>query len=244
MAPERNGHGNGAAHGNGHGNGHYARLHDDAPAAVGAAKALPAPAPLPAPSHFGRFRADIAAWREWLPLIAPHTICLMLNMYTVSFMTAIQYYILNDDEGIVPLLGPHTSAAYHVPHDAFFAVYNSLIYVGDSASRQMVYRAATLRHPAWYLLASALGGALCLAKLPLVAPLGISLVFFANGAIYATSTKHIDTSVGRVFNLTALSIWLFIGDVGSVVGSNTWQVVAPLVCAGVDAPHMCVPERR
>ena len=38
----------------------------------------------------------------------------------------------------------------------------------------------------------------------------------------------------------ALSIWLFVGDVGSVIGSNTWPFVAPLVCAGVVAPHMCL----
>jgi hypothetical protein len=190
-------------------------------------------------SHFARFGADLYAWRSWFPQILPHTVALMCNMYTVSFMTAIQYYILNDSKpgGAVALIGADTLV---VPHDAYFAVYNTFIYVGDSLSRQLVYRAEKLRHPFLYLICSAVGGLLCLAKLPLLTPVGIFLVFFANGSIYATSTKHIDTNVDRARNLTALSIWLFIGDVGAVLGSNTWELVAPLVCDGVHSPHMCL----
>lgn len=116
----------------------------------------------------------------------------------------------------------------------------SFTFFGDTLSRQLVYRASRLYHPFWFLLLSVLGAFICLLKLPIVAPIGIFLVFFANGGIYATSSKHIDSHVDRKINLTALSIWLFIGDIGSVLGSNTWELVAKLVCNGVDAPHMCV----
>ena len=51
-------------------------------------------------------------------------------------------------------------------------------------------------------------------------------------AVYATSSKHIDTRVDRRVNLTALSVWLFIGDIGSVTGSNTWPFIAPLITHG------------
>jgi hypothetical protein len=200
--------------------------------------------PLP-PTPFERFRSNLGAWRSWLPAILPHSIALLLNMLCVSFMTAIMYYLLNDSgqNGQVALLGPNTTRLL-VPHDAFFAVYNFCIYLGDSLSRQLVYKARALAHPFWFLIASVVGAALGLCKIPLLAPLGLFCVFFANGAIYATSTKFIDSHVDRATTLTALSIWLFIGDFGSVIGSNTWQMVAPLVCAGVDAPHMCLPESR
>ena len=41
------------------------------------------------PSHFGRFASDIRSWREWMPAMWQHTVALMFNMLTVSFMTAI-----------------------------------------------------------------------------------------------------------------------------------------------------------
>ena len=166
---------------------------------------------------------------------------LVFNMYTVSFMTAIMYYLLNDDKpgGQVALLGPNTTD-FLVPHDLFFAVYNTCIFLGDSISRQLVYKAPRLEDPLWYLWFSLAGALLGLAKIPILVPVGLFLVFFANGSIYATSTKYIDTHVDRAVNLTALSVWLFIGDFGSVLGSNTWQYVAPIVCAGVVAPHICL----
>jgi len=249
------GHGNGNASSNGHGHGIGTSTEPGESAfswALGrkAKAALPAPSllpPLPPPTHFRghfeRFRSDLSLWRSWLPHILPHSIALLLNMYAVSFMTAIMLYILNDSHpgGQVALLGPNTTSLL-VPHDSFFAVYNLCIYLGDSLSRQHVYARDRLIAPFYFLAGSLAGVWLGLAKIPLLAPLGLFCVFYANGSIYATSTKHIDSKVDRAFNLTALSIWLFIGDFGSVLGSNTWQRVAPLVCEGVDAPHMCLPD--
>ena len=195
-------------------------------------------------SHFSRFAADIKTIGEWFPSIAPHTIALMIDMYCVSFFSSIMLYILNDSHagGMVALLGPNTSTL--VPHDYYFAVYNCFTFLGDTFSRQLVYRMPRLYHPFWYLICSALGAFICLLKIPLIAPLGIFLVFFANGAVYATSSKHIDTRVDRRVNLTALSVWLFIGDIGSVTGSNTWPFIAPLICKGVVAPHMCLTSNH
>jgi hypothetical protein len=163
--------------------------------------------------------------------------------YCVSFFSSIMLYLFNDSAkaGQVALLGPNTTR-WLVPHDAYFAVYNCFTFFGDTLSRQLVYRAARLYHPCVYLAFSAVGAALCLIHIPLVAPLGIFCIFFANGAVYATSTKHIDTNIDRRVGLTALSVWLFIGDIGSVLGSNTWEYIAPLVCSTVPLPHphMCV----
>ena len=67
-----------------------------------------------------------------------------------------------------------------------------------------------------------------------------------NGSIYAATTKHIDENVGRQYNLLALSVWLFVGDIGSVLGSNTWEYFKPILCDGKlgahDWPHFCIAE--
>jgi hypothetical protein len=194
-------------------------------------------------SDFGRFRSDVRTIGQWYPTMWAHTVALMVDMYCVSFFSGIMLYLFNDSsyrghEGQVALFGPNTSTL--MPHDAFFAMYNCFTFLGDTLSRQLVYRAPRLLHPFWFLLLSATGAVLCLIKIPIIAPIGIFLIFFANGAIYGTSTKHIDSRVDRRVNLTALSVWLFVGDLGSVAGSNTWPLIAPLVCRGVHAPHMCV----
>jgi hypothetical protein len=62
------------------------------------------------------------------------------------------------------------------------------------------------------------------------------LVMFANGSIYAHTTKHVDVEVGKRFNLIALSIWLFVGDIGSFTAA---QLVAKVRAAvgGVELPY-------
>jgi hypothetical protein len=82
--------------------------------------------------------------------------------------------------------------------------------------------------------------AMCLARFPIIAPLGIFCIFFANGAIYGTSTRYIDTHISKEYNLIALSIWLFLGDLGSVTGSNLWQSAKIGFCDGSTAHYMCV----
>ena len=196
-----------------------------------------------------QFGHDLRSGRAWLPSIAPHALALCADMFTVTFFSATMLYVLNDSGkgGRVALLGqadhPGQVEAL-VPHDAFFAVYNCFSFAGDTLSRYLVYRSSRLHPPGAYLALSALGATLCLIKVPLLAPLGTFCIFAANGAIYATSTKHIDSHVDRSINLTALSLWLFIGDLGSVAGSNTWPIAAGLLCRGVHAPHMCLPQSR
>ena len=76
---------------------------------------------------------------------------------------------------------------------------------------------------------------MCLSKIAVLAWPGIFLVFYANGSIYATTTRHVDNHVKKGHNLVALSFWLFTGDCGSVVGSlllihvKVW--IGPVACA-------------
>lgn len=124
--------------------------------------------------------------------------------------------------------------------DWFFVIYNCFTLAGDSFSRKIAYRMKP-RHPAVYLLCSVAGAAICLSKIPVIAPIGIFLVFFANGSIYAASTRYIDTHILKEFNLVALSVWLFVGDIGSVIGSNVLTYIDDAICTH-HSTYICVEK--
>ena len=65
------------------------------------------------------------------------------------------------------------------------------------------------------------------------------------GSVYALSTRHIDAKVPHAYNLISLSVWLFVGDIGSITGSNTWQPFQPIVCKSVPVTdrYFCVNPR-
>ena len=156
-----------------------------------------------------------------------------------------QYYIFNDDAKMsghgVPFLGTGTKL---FNHDAFFAIVNVCTFLGDSVSRKLVYGrlGKYIQNPLAYSLLSLLGATLALLKIPLLTIFGMFFIFFANGAIYATTTHYIDQHVPKEYNLAALSTWLFLGDCGSVSGSNSWKSVYDAwVCAN-HYPHMCLPQ--
>lgn len=90
-----------------------------------------------------------------------------------------------------------------------------------------------------YLCFSFVGAFCCLLKIPILSWIGMFFVFFANGLVYAATTKRVDATVNKTFSLTCLSIWLFIGDVGSVTGSNTWQFVDSWLCYENTSQYFC-----
>ncbi len=106
-----------------------------------------------------------------------------------------------------------------------------------SLSRRLMYR-WHLHNPFWYLICSFAGAALCLSRVAIIAPLGIFLVMSGNGCIYASTTRHIDQHIDKSFNLVALSVWLFIGDIGSVIGSNVLSSIEGIVCSSA-GENMC-----
>jgi len=177
------------------------------------------------------FIENVRQWRSWFPAIKFNAVALMLDMYVVSFCSSGLQYIFNDSKpvtGKVPLFGGDSGL---VKHDWFFATVNLFTLAGDSMSRAYVYWADE-RNPLWYILLSLLGGLCCLSKIGILAPLGMFFVFFANGAVYGTSTRYIDSKVAARFNLVALSIWLFVGDIGSVTGSNSYEnIISEFICS-------------
>ena len=184
------------------------------------------------------FMKNVKLWREWLPQLKWLALALAINMFSVSFFSGIMFYILND-RSYVPLFGQFDHEKLLVSHGWFFTIFNAFTFMGDFMSRRLVYSFKP-RNPLWYLLVSITGAAMCLARFPIIAPLGIYLVFFANGAIYGTSTRFIDTNIPKEYNLIALSCWLFLGDLGSVTGSNIWQSVRVGFCDHSTAHYMCV----
>ncbi len=148
--------------------------------------------------------------------------------------------VTNDDD--VPTLyapaqmifGSHSNALMN--HDRYFAVFNMHTFLGDTISRKVAYYfppAPVLS----YVSIIIVGSILSLLKMPILLWPGLFLIFFANGSIYATTTKHMDNTFKEgtelaQYHLIALSVWLFVGDIGSVTGSNTWEYFQPILCDG------------
>merc|ERR1740124_794472 len=182
-----------------------------------------------------QFIDNLKQIRQWFPLIWKHCIALMIDMFAVSFFTAYNIYFWHGGKSL-PMDGINTSDLLN--HDTFFSIINCCTFIGDFASRKLVYT-FPLFDPLMYVGLTIIGGGMCLAEIAWMVPIGMLFIFFANGAIYATSTKYIDKHVKKEFNLISLSFWLFIGDIGSVVGSNTWQPLSKEECKGIHNPYIC-----
>lgn len=173
------------------------------------------------------FWEDCKCWKSWVPKLGFHSFSLMVDMFCVSFISAIQQYIYTSSElplfSFGPLSMERTTA--RIPKNVHRSVFNFASLIGDACGRKIAY--GTKRHinPLFFLFFSALGVFLVLSKQSLLAPFGMLFVMFANGSIYAFTTKYIDDNVDRSFNLIGLSFWLFIGDVGSFTGAN---IVSPI----------------
>lgn len=133
-------------------------------------------------------------------------------------------------------------------NNQFWAIFNLHTFMGDTISRKMTYYFGdslnqklgpwfAAHAPLVYLSLSCCGAVLALLRIPILMWPGLFLIFLANGAVYASSTKRIDDVVPRQFNLIATSVWFFIGDIGSVLGSNTWEFATPLMCEGKFGEH-------
>lgn len=199
--------------------------------------------PMDQPTHRqASFTESIKAWREWFPAIVPNCIALMFDMFFVSLASAINLYIYNDQD-VVPLFGPLDSDTL-MNHDLFFAMMNTLTFLGDSCSRQFAYLIRQDLRQGMVLFAFVLccfaGGALLTFKVAILAPIGMFLIFWANGGIYGSSTRFIDANIPSRHNLAALSIWLFIGDFGSITGANSVDLIRNYICNNEVFPFMCL----
>jgi hypothetical protein len=161
-----------------------------------------------------KFVADLKLFRQWAPTIWKHSMALTLDMFGVSLFAAVALYIYDKNE--VPL---YPGSDVMIPRNVFQTIYNLCSFLGDFTARKIAY-ADKPRNPFFFWVFFAVGAALVLSKTALVAPIGMFCVMFCNGSIYAQSTRFVDNEVDDRFNLIALSMWLFAGDIGSTIGSQ------------------------
>eukprot|EP01084_Bolivina_argentea_P267872 454839_1 len=188
--------------------------------------------------NFKQFINNLKLYKQWLPKIIFYSIALMIDMFMVSFFSAINQYILDGNK--LPLFGQNDNTHFINTND-FFSIYSIFSFLGDTCGRKMIYYFNLNNiHPMLYLILSIVGSFCCILRIPFITWIGIFLIFLANGLIYAASTKYIDKNIDKGFNLTAISLWLFIGDIGSVTGSNIWQLFQPIVCKHNTSHYFCV----
>jgi len=152
-------------------------------------------------------------WRQWLPLVWHLPLASVVDMFVLAaFSPGVTLYIW--DQKTVALW-----EGVSLPTHTFFAMYNVFYMLGGLCGRVLSYRLQA-RHPLVYATLSVAGAITLLTKVPLLAPLGVFTVLMGDGLIYGSIARRIDEIVPKQFNLIAISFWLFIGDFGSVAGSN------------------------
>jgi hypothetical protein len=173
---------------------------------------------------------DFRCWREWLPKVRTWPLAMAADMLCLSiFAPGVLLFIY--DQPQIALIGPPLArGTIFVPKHLFFAVYNAHMVVGGIAGRYIGYHVRRTIHPAWFVPLLLAGAALNVLTMPgylfgsvgapLLAPCAAILIYLGDGLIYSTICRSIDESVPKIYNLAAVSVWLFIGDLGSVIGSN------------------------
>ena len=174
------------------------------------------------------FLGNLKQYDQWFWKIKWHCVCLAMNMLVVStFSPGVMLYIFSNKTG-VKMFGHKSS--FLMSHDAFFCLYNVFTFIGATASRKYAYVDKVDRPIGLFLLFSAAGVAFNVVasqtNIGILALFGGMCVFLGNGSIYNRTTKAVDNHVGSIFNLTALSAWLLVGDLGSVLGSNLTPYIA------------------
>jgi hypothetical protein len=156
---------------------------------------------------------DAREWRNWLPLIWHLPAATAIDMFTLSgFSPGVALYIY--DARTVTLLPGLT-----LPTNSFFAIFNTFNMCGGLCGRILSYHVKP-RHPLFYTMLNICGASLLLTKIPILAPLSTFIVMLGDGLIYGSIARRIDSTVPQRYNLVAISFWLFVGDFGSVLGSN------------------------
>jgi MFS family permease len=151
---------------------------------------------------------------HWVRSVVSVGLVFTINMLFVSaFSPGVLLYLYNGHE--VSLWGSDLT----VPTGFFFAFFSSFGFVADVLSRKRIYSKKTNSHPIRYLLLTFIGVGLILVQVPVIAPFGTFLVFFANGSIYAQSCRWLDSQIHKDVSILANSLFFFLGDCGSVLGA-------------------------
>jgi len=157
---------------------------------------------------------NLRAWRQWFPLIASLPIAFSIDMFCVStFSPGVLLFVYDKPDVPVPLFGGE------VKPDVFFALYNTATFFGGFIGRGGGYRMRRM-HPLCFSPLSLLAVALIFTRKPELQLLAGFCCLLADGLVYSQTCRNIDARVPHEFAVVAMSVWLFVGDIGSVTGSN------------------------
>lgn len=164
-------------------------------------------------SGLAKLLEDARQFRAWVPQVWHYALAFTLDMFTLAaFCPGVILYVY--DKETVTL-----AAGLSLPTNTFIAAVSMFNMFGGVIGRWLSYRVKP-RHPICYGLFTLAGVLLILLWVPLLTPVGTFLVMVGDGLIYGSISRHIDSGIPRQFNLIAISLWLLIGDVGSIFGSN------------------------
>eukprot|EP00406_Dinophysis_acuminata_P042173 CAMPEP_0179358788 /NCGR_PEP_ID=MMETSP0797-20121207/79112_1 /TAXON_ID=47934 /ORGANISM="Dinophysis acuminata, Strain DAEP01" /LENGTH=593 /DNA_ID=CAMNT_0021074063 /DNA_START=29 /DNA_END=1809 /DNA_ORIENTATION=+ len=164
-------------------------------------------------SRLGTLASDAKQFNRWFPQFWLISLASTIDMMTLAaFAPGVLPYIY-DKETVTITTGVVLRT------NLYLVLVNAFSMAGSVTGRCVSYR-LKYRHPMTYSIFTITGVALILMFVPALVPLGLFLVQAGDGLIYGTICKYIDTSVPKQFNLIAISFWLFVGDIGSIIGSN------------------------
>jgi hypothetical protein len=169
-----------------------------------------------------RLRSDVRNRHCWLPIVSTYPLAFAVDCFALSCFAPGVALMIYDTPWISLLPG------WYVASDTFFAVFNMGSALGGITGRLSSFWLRE-RHPMFYNLLTLAGIAVILMRMPLLAPIGSFCIMLGDGLIYGTISRRIDTHVAREFNLIAISFWLCIGDMGSVLGSNSMSYIRDAV---------------
>lgn len=174
--------------------------------------------------------SQLRKWREWLPHIWTLPFAMTVDLLVLSaFSPGILLFVYNQPT-LAALSPPLVSTVVTIPKDLFFVGYNFCYAAGGMLGRCYAYMLKRSIHPFWFTLLSTAGAVInvlgmpghCLgAAGPMLAPVAAIAMSIGDGLIYNTISRGIDARVPKAYNLAAVSFWLFLGDTGAIVGSNS-----------------------
>jgi hypothetical protein len=171
-----------------------------------------------------QFLFEMKAIKEWFRTVWFYGWIFAIDMFCMSFFSP----------GLT-LYEYRTRVNFHlfgvsIQHDWFMVLYNSGTFLGDVIARKVMSGRSFL-HPIWYGIFLAVAVGLNLSLIPEIAPIAAFCFSWTNGSIFGQSTKFLGNMFFGQYHLTAISTWLFLGDVGSVVASNLVHPTRPGIVA-------------
>lgn len=169
------------------------------------------------------FYNDILKIGEWFPKIGLNCFCTFLNNILTSLF--IPGCTLYEYSRRVTL---RLFSNLTIKNEIFMLCFNCGSFLGNFCSMRIMNKKRIIC-PLLFNILTILGVFLNLALIPEFAPVSSFLMMSANGGISCQSSKLIGQLFHEKYHLTALSSFLFFGDLGSIIGSNLIQPFIPFI---------------